>query len=72
MLEVVNRLHRLAAQDLGSILIHQVITALDGVEHVPFPMVFFQVAESRTDPPLGRPRVRAHGIQLTNHRHAPV
>src|SRR5579863_2940539 len=70
VLEVVDRLDRLAAQHLDRILVSEVVAALDGVEHMPFPVVFFHVAERRADAALRRAGVRADGIQLADDGHA--
>ena len=67
--EIVNGLDRFPAEDLHGILVSQVIAALDRVEHVPFPMVFFHVAEGGANAALRRSRVRARGIELAQHRH---
>ncbi len=69
VLELDDRVDRLARQDLGRVLIRQVVPALDRVEHVPFPVILFQVAERGADAALGRPGVRPGGIELRDHRH---
>ena len=68
VLEFVDGLDRFARQDLGRVLIHQVVAALDRVVHVPFPVVFFHVAERRGDAALGGAGVRAGGVHLGDDR----
>ncbi len=68
VLELDDRLDRLAGEDLGGILVGQVVPALDRVEHVPFPVVFLEVAEGGADPALGGPGVRPGGIELAQDR----
>ena len=72
MFEIVNRLDGFPAEDLHGVLVSQVVAALDGVEHVPFPMVFFHIAERGANTALRRSRVRARGIELAQHRDVPV
>ena len=69
VLEAVDRLDRIAGEDLGGVLVGEVVAALDRVEHVPFPMVLFHIAERGANPALRRPRVRARGVKLAQHRH---
>ena len=64
VLELDDRLDRLAGQDLGGVLVDQVVAALDGVEHVPLPVVLLEVAESGADTALGGAGVGAGGIEL--------
>jgi len=45
MLELDDHFIRLAAHELDRVLVAQVIGALDGVIHVPVPVVLFLVAE---------------------------
>ena len=72
MLQVVDRVDRLARQHLGGVLVHQVVAALDGVEHVPLPVVFFLVAQRGGDAALRRAGVRAGGIELADDGDAGV
>ena len=67
VLELDDRLDRLARQDLRRILVDQVVATLDGVEHVPFPVVLFLVAERGTDAALGGAGVGASRIELGQH-----
>ena len=64
VLELDDRLDRLAGEHLGGVLVDQVVAALDGVEHVPLPVVLLEVAESGADTALGGAGVGAGGIQL--------
>ena len=64
VLELDHGLDRLAGEDLGGILVGQVVTALDRVEHVPLPVVLLVVAEGGTDPALGGPGMGAGRVEL--------
>ncbi len=55
LLEVENRVNGLLGHDLGGVLIDQVVATLDGVERVPFPVVFFDVGQSRAHATLAAP-----------------
>ena len=72
VLQVVNGFDGLAAEDLRRVLVNEVVAALDRIEHVPFPVVFLQVAQRRSDAALGRPRVRPRRVQLAQDRHLSV
>ena len=48
---------RFACKDLSRILVGQVVTTLDGVEHVPLPVVLFNIAECGADTALCCARV---------------
>ncbi len=72
VLEVVDGVDCLARQDLGGILIYQIVTAFDGVEHVPLPGVLLQVAECRRDSALRRAGVRARWVELADDGDAGV
>src|SRR5690625_5202689 len=52
VLELVDSMVGLATHELDGILIAQPIGALDGVVHVPVPVVFAHVAERRPDTAL--------------------
>ena len=64
VLELVDRLGRVAAEIFDGVLIAQPVGALDGVVHMPAPVVRAHVAERGGDPALGRDRVRAGGEYL--------
>jgi hypothetical protein len=64
MLQLDDRVDRLARQHLRRILIGQIVATLNSVEHVPFPVIFLGVAERGADAALGRPGVRPGGVQL--------
>ena len=66
VLELENGIDRFPGQHFGRVLIHQVVATLDGVEHVPFPVVFFSVAQSCADSALSGARVRARRVQLAD------
>ena len=64
VLEVDDRLDRVAAHHLRGVLVDEVVAALDRVEPVPLPVVLLGVAERGAHPALRRPGVAARGIQL--------
>ena len=64
VLQLVHSGGRVAAQVLDGVLIAQPVRPLDGVEHVPAPVVLAHVAERRRNPALRRDRVRAGGKDL--------
>ena len=64
MLEFVNRLRCVAAQIFDRVLISEPVGALDGVVHVPFPIVRPHVGERGGDAALRRDRVRARRENL--------
>jgi hypothetical protein len=59
-----DRVDGLLAHDLGSVLVDEVVTALDGVEGVPFPVVVLDVGEGGAHAALGGTRVRAGRVEL--------
>jgi hypothetical protein len=67
VLEVDDRVDGLLGQDLGSILVDQVVTALDGVVGVPLPVVVLDVREGGSHAALCRTGVRAGRVQLGDH-----
>ena len=58
------RLDRLAGQDLGGVLVDEVVAALHRVEHVPLPVVLLEVAEGGTHAALGGAGVGAGRVEL--------
>ena len=64
MLELVHRLRRVAAQIFDRVLVAEPIGALDGVVHVPAPVVLAHIAERGGDAALRRHRVRARREDL--------
>src|SRR5215212_802323 len=68
VLELENRIDSFASQYLGRVLVDEIVTALDRVEHVPLPMVFLDVAEGRADAALSRAGVRPRWVELADHR----
>jgi hypothetical protein len=64
VLEFDDGLDGLAGEDLGGVLVDQVVAALDRVEHVPLPVVLLEVPESGADTALGGAGVGAGGIEL--------
>ncbi len=67
VLEVDDRVDRLFREDLGRVLVDEVVAALDGVERVPLPRVLFDVRERRGHAALRRAGVRARGVELGDH-----
>ncbi len=59
VLELVDRGRRVAAQIFDRVLVAEPVGALDGVVHVPAPVVLAHVAERGRDAALRRDRVRA-------------
>ena len=64
--QVVDDLDGFLHHDLHRVLVGQVIAALYGVEHVPFPVVLVQVAERGPDAALSGARVRPHRVELAD------
>ena len=71
VLKLVDRLDHVFGKNLGGVLVGQVIAPFDGVVHVPFPVVFLDIAERRADAALRRAGVRAGRVELgdAGHRH---
>ena len=61
VLELVDGLRRVAAQIFDGVLVAEPVGALDGVVHVPAPVVLAHIAERGGDAALGRHRVRTGG-----------
>ncbi len=59
MLELIDRFRRVLAQVFDRVLVAQPVRALDGVVHVPAPVVLAHVAQRRGDAALRRDRVAA-------------
>ena len=68
MLQLVDGRDGLAAHVLDGILVAQIVRALDGVEHVPVPVVRQDIGQGRVDAALGGDRVRAGRKDLGDHR----
>jgi len=68
MLELVDHMRRLFAHELDGVLIAEVIRPLDGVEHVPVPVVFAHVSERGPNATLRCNRVGACWKDLGQHR----
>ncbi len=64
VLEVDDGVDGLFREDLGGILVDEVVAALDGVEGVPLPRVLFDVGQRRGHAALRRTGVRAGGVEL--------
>src|SRR5262249_1938368 len=68
MLQLVDRLRSVAAHVLDRVLVAEPVGALDGVVHVPAPVVRAHVAERSRDAALGRDRMRARREYLGDAR----
>jgi hypothetical protein len=55
--------------DLHDILVAEVITPLDRIEKMPFPVIFFLVAQGRGDPPLGSAGMGTSGVNFADDCH---
>jgi hypothetical protein len=64
LLEVEDRVDGLLGHDLGGVLVDQVVTALDGVEGVPLPVVLLDVRQGRAHAALGRAGVGPGRVEL--------
>ena len=64
MFELVDGLGRVATQVFDRVLVAEPVGALDGVVHVPAPVVLAHVAERRGNAALRRHRMRARGKDL--------
>ena len=67
LLQVEDRLDGLLGHDLGGVLVDQVVTALDGVERVPLPVVLLDVGQGGAHAALRRAGVGARGVELADH-----
>ena len=64
VLELDHRLDRLVGKDLGRVLVDEVVAALDGVEHVPLPVVLLLVPQGSAHAALGGAGVGAGRVEL--------
>jgi hypothetical protein len=64
VLEVEHGLDGLLREDLGRVLVDEVVATLDGVVGVPLPVVVLDVREGRGHTALRRTGVRAGGVEL--------
>ena len=69
VLELVDVVRRLLAEDLDRVLVAEVVGALDGVERVLLGVVLGGVPERGVDPTLGRAGVAANRVDLGDHGH---
>ena len=69
VLELVDVVRSLLAEDLDRVLITEVVGALDGVEGVLLGVVLGGVPERGVDPALRRPGVAPYGVNLGDHGH---
>jgi len=72
VLQLIDGRDGLAAHVLDGVLVAQVVRALDGVEHVPVPVVREHVGQRGIDAALRGHRVRAGREHLGHHGHAQV
>jgi hypothetical protein len=68
MLELIDRLGRVAAEIFNGVLVAEPIGALDRVVHVPAPVVFAHVAERCSNAALRGDRMRASGKNFGDAR----
>jgi hypothetical protein len=66
VLELEHRVDSFAREHFRRVLVDQIVATLDGVEHVPLPVVFLDITESRADAALGRARVRPGWVELAD------
>jgi hypothetical protein len=69
VLELVDVVRRLGAEDLDRVLVTQVVGALDGVEGVLLGIVLRGIPKRGIDPALGRAGVASHRVDLRDERH---
>jgi hypothetical protein len=67
LLQVQDGVDGLLAHHLGGVLVDQVVTALDGVEGVPLPVVVLDVGQGGAHAALRRAGVRPGRVQLGQH-----
>ena len=67
MLQFIDGINGLACQNLRRRLVDQVVATLDGIVHVPLPVIFFRVTEGRGHPSLCRPRMGTRRIDFGQH-----
>lgn len=70
LLQVEDRVDGLLREDLGGVLVDQVVTALDRVEGVPLPVVLLHVGQRGGHAALRRAGVGAGGVELRQDRGA--
>ena len=68
MLQFVHRLRRRAAHEFDGVLVPQIVRALDGVVHMPMPVVGRDIAERGVDATLRGHGMRAGGKYLGHDR----
>src|SRR5262249_58051211 len=68
--QVVYGFDGLPCQDLYGILVAQVIAAFAGVEHVPFPIVVFDISQGGADSTLSRPGMGTGGVEFAYNYNA--
>ncbi len=67
VLQLVDGIDGFACQNLRRRLIDQIVTTLDGIVHVPFPVIFFQVAERGCHTALRCSSMRADGVDFAQN-----
>ena len=68
MFQFVDRIDSVSRQDRRRVLIDEIVATIDGVEHMPFPVVFLGVAKCRGNATLGGSGMRTGRIELANYR----
>ena len=69
MLELVDVVRRLVAEDLDGVLVAEVVRPLDGVGGVLLGVVLGRVPQGGVDPALGRAGMAAHRVDLREESH---
>ena len=69
VLQLVDGGNGLPAHELDGVLVPEIVRALDGIEHVPVPVVRQHIGQGRVDPALGGHRVGARREDLGDHGH---
>ncbi len=70
LLQVEHRVDGFLGHDLDGVLVGEVVATLDGVEGVPFPVVFLDVRQGCAHAALGRAGVAARRVELGQYRGA--
>src|SRR5690606_1081540 len=67
--QLIDNLGRFATHELDRILVTQIIRTLDGIEHMPIPVVLGHIPQRSTDPALCGYRMRTRWKYLGQDRH---
>jgi hypothetical protein len=69
VLQFINGPWRVFDQDFDSILVTKIVTSLYGIEEIPFPVIFFFIAERSGDSSLGCTRMGTGRKDFADHGH---